>query len=166
MAGKQVRKLSGLVYGEGKKDKKFLIALLKLDQFGYHTKNWHPFIFDNSHGCSPKDILKNCKESISGIDYDLVLCFIDLDKLKHDFPTNWQKKKKELETKYSEIEIIWFLDKLEDEMSRVLGTTGLGKSKINSIARSNVNKFLNSNLWKRILDSIREKELELKGLKK
>ncbi len=164
MSENAIRKFSGLVYGEGRKDKKFLIALLKLSQFVYHTKNWHPFIFDNSHGCSPKDILENCKRSIVGIDYDLVLCFIDLDKLKHDFPKNWQKKKNELETKYVDIKVIWFLDKLEDEMSKVLGNIDLGKSEINEIARDNVNKFINSDLWKRILKVIRERESELKKL--
>jgi hypothetical protein len=152
-----IEKFSGLIYGEGRKDKIFLIALLGSKKFRHHTKNWF-FQFDNSHGCSPKDILENCKRSMFAKDYDIVLCFIDLDKLKNDFPNHWQKVKKELEVKYLNIEIIWFLDNLEDEISKVLEITNIGKSQVNRMAKENIDGFINSDLWKRILSPIRKKE--------
>lgn len=155
------KKLTGLVYGEGRKDKKFLNSLIELEKFNYHTKKWHQFDSNNSHGCSPQDILENCRRSILGKDYDIVLCFIDLDKLKHDFKEDWESKKIELENKYKNITVIWFLDRLEDEMSKVLGETNMSKNQINRVANQNISQFINSDLWKRILLNIRNKEKEL-----
>ena len=102
------KKYTCLVYGEGRKDKQFLIALMDLENFKYQTRKWH-FSYDNASGGSPKDILKKCAQNLSGYDYDHILCFIDLDKLKTDFPTTWKNKKNNLETEYRKkfgIEII------------------------------------------------------------
>ena len=80
-------KYSFLVYGEGGTDKKFLIKLIDLEKFRFHTKKWTPS-YANASGGSPKTILEKCKMYVSGREYQLVLCFIDLDKLKNDYPRN------------------------------------------------------------------------------
>lgn len=71
-------KYTCLFFGEGRKDKNFLNALIDNEKFQYHTANW--FIqCDNASGRSPKTILEQCKRVVSNYGYDLILCFIDLD---------------------------------------------------------------------------------------
>ena len=76
-----VKKYTCLLYGEGKADKEFLIALTDLQKFKYHTKKWSCF-YDNARGASPSEVLRSCRKIVFGYDYELVLCFVDLDKLK------------------------------------------------------------------------------------
>jgi hypothetical protein len=150
---------SCLVYGEGSKDKKFLKTLLDLDKFKYHTKRWI-FNFDNASGESPKRIYQKCKKRIVGYDHDLVLCFIDLDKLKNDFPKKWQEEKKKLDND-SDIKIIWQLDCAEDEYKIVLGNINCTKHKLNKKAKKEIKKFINSDYWNRILKPIKNEEKKL-----
>lgn len=87
---------------------------------------------------------------------------IDLDDLKHDYLKTWEDEKQRLESyanKHS-IKIIWFLDKLEEELSRVLGENYKGQAVIRN-AKNNTKKFINSKLWHRILDTISERENDL-----
>ena len=156
-------KYSFLVFGEGGADKKFLIKLIDLDKFKFHTKKWVPS-YDNASGGSPRNILEQCKGATSGKAYHLLLCFIDLDKLKSDFPEQWLLEKNKLEKEFLEFTIIWQLDKAEDEYKRVLGELKCGKSKLNTVARKSVKKFINSDFWKRILQPIKDKEFELDKL--
>jgi len=151
---------SCLVFGEGGKDKKFLIALIDLDKFKHHTKKW-TFNYDNASGSSPETILNKCWKAISGTNYDLILCFIDLDKLKTDYPEKWKENKKRLENKYSNITIMWQIDNMADEFRKVLRDHCRGKNKLNRAARKKVKEFINSDFWKRILKPIKDKEQEL-----
>lgn len=155
-------KYSCFVYGEGGKDRAFLQKLIFQDKFQYHTKKW-TFQFDNAAGNSPKDVLEKCKRASSTHSYDLVLCFIDLDKLKHDYPRGWKKEKSELENKYKNINIIWQIDNAEDEYKKALSKIGksCNKNELNKLARKEVRKFINSEFWHRILYPIRRKEKEL-----
>ncbi|EKE00367.1 MAG: hypothetical protein ACD_22C00040G0001 [uncultured bacterium] len=154
-------KYSCLLFGEGGNDKKFLIALLELEKFKYHTKKWEPS-YDSASGSSPEDILSRCVSSIRGKEYDLIICFIDLDKLKTDYPRVWKKKKKILEKKYSNFKIVWQVDNAEDEYRRVLGESRkVGKQKLNELAKKNISKFINSKYGKRILKIIKKKEIKL-----
>jgi hypothetical protein len=152
-----------LVYGEGRKDKKFLIVLIDLPKFRYHTSMWR-FNYGNSSGSSPRNVLEQCRKELEGYSYDLVLCFIDLDKLKTDFPKKWKSKRLEYERRYLNynIEIIWQIDKLEDELKKVLGYKSAKKKEINKLAQKGIEKFINSDFWKRILKSIKQKEKLLK----
>jgi len=86
-------KYSCYLYGEGKKDKNFLQTLIKLDKFKYYMSNW-VFNCDNSSGGTAETIINKCKKMISRYNYDLVICFIDLDLLKADHPRIWKKTKK------------------------------------------------------------------------
>lgn len=153
-------KYTCLVFGEGGKDKKFLIALIDLKKFKFHTKKWN-FNYDNASGSSPKIILEKCKRATQGINYDLIICFIDLDKLKQDYPRGWQMEKEKLENKYSKFDIIWLKDNLEDEFIKVIGEQYCNKHRLNKIARQKIQKFINSNFWKKILGVIEEKEKKL-----
>lgn len=154
-------KYSCLVYSEGGRDKRFLMALIDLAKFKYYTKNWF-FTYENASGSSPEIILKQCQKFISGNDYHLVLCFIDLDKLKSDYPKTWVKEKQKLEKKFSKFKIIWQIENAEDEYRRVIGEHCKKKCKLNKIARKKVVEFINSEFWKKILKPITELEKKLK----
>ena len=157
-------KYTCLFFGEGRKDKNFLNALIDNDKFQYHTKNW--FIqCDNASGSSPEIILEQCKRVIFNYRYHLILCFIDLDKLKQDFPEKWEKEKVELEKRYSEFKIIWQIDNAEDEYRKVIGDQCGSKHKINKLARQKIEEFINSGFWKRILKPIKDKERKLDEIK-
>lgn len=147
---------SGFIFGEGKRDKDFLTALIDLKKFKFHTSNWS-FNYANSSGGSAEIILEKCHKESRAYAYSLVLCFIDLDKLKDDFPKNWEAKKEELEQKYERIKIVWQINNAEDEYKRVLGEIR-GKHKLNQQARKQVDKFINSDFWQRILKPIKDKE--------
>lgn len=162
-------KYPGLLFGEGRKDKKFLDALTDLDKFKYHTKKW-AFIRDSAHGGSASDILKCCKNAKIGTE-KIALCFIDLDDLKHRYPgEKWLEKKEALEKKALKegIRIIWQIDKAEDEYKRVLGKKyeKSSKHKINEVAKKQIAKFINSPFWNKILKPIKDCEKKLESTKR
>ena len=148
-----------LIFGEGKRDKNFLTALIDLKKFKFHTSNW-TFNYVNSSGGSAEIILEKCYKESRQYKYDLILCFIDLDKLKEDFNTGWENKKNELEQKHAEIKILWQIDNAEDEYKKVLGSI-TGKHKLNKEAKKQIYKFINSDFYNRILTLIKEKENSL-----
>jgi hypothetical protein len=152
-------KYTCLVFSEGGADKKFLKSLIPLLE-EYHAKKWS-FNYDNASGSSPETILKKCKNTPYVNDYNLVLCFIDLDKLKTDYPRSWEKKKVELENEYHNFHIIWQLDNLEDEFTKAIGSLDCKKYRLNQIAKREVAKFKNSSYWERILKPIKNREEEL-----
>ena len=151
---------SCLVFCEGSRDKNFVIALFDLPQFKYHTRKWY-FNYDKATGSSPETILEQCKKTISNQEYDLIICLIDLDKLKQDYPKKWQKEQQRLEDKYSGFQIIWQIDNAEDEYRKVLGDQYRCKQKLNKLARQKIKEFINSEFWKRILEIIKNKEAKL-----
>lgn len=152
-------KYTCFIFGEGKRDKDFLTALIDLPKFKYHTSKWR-FNYGNSSGGSAEIVLERCYRESSSYIFDLILCFIDLDKLKEDFPKTWNKKKKKLERRYANIKIIWQIDNAEDEYKKVLGKIK-GKHETNRQAKKQIKKFINSEFWKRILEPIKEKEESL-----
>ena len=152
---------SCLFFGEGGRDKKFLIALIELRQFKYHTKKW--FIScDCASGSAPDVILGQCRKSIMERGYNLIICFIDLDKLKSDYPKTWEKEQLGLEKKFSEFKIIWNLDNAEDEYKKVIGRRKSKKYKLGELAIKNVRLFINSPYWVKIMSYIKNKEEEIK----
>ncbi len=146
MATNIKKKYTGLLFGEGRKDKKFLYTLTCLDKFQYHTKNW-VFRVESAHGCSAMDILGKCIISSSGVE-KLIICFIDSDDLKNDYPNNWEDQKKLLENQANEnnIKIIWQIDNAEEEFIEVLGAEykNISKHKLNKEAMAQIDKFINS----------------------
>jgi len=154
-------KYTCLIYGEGRTDIDFLSFLTSLEKFKHHTKNWF-FKYGNAHGCSPRDVLVKCKSETCSAAFNLVLCFIDLDKLKKDFPQEWELKKERIESDYSNFKVIWQINNLEDELKKVLGISRAGKYKLQKLAQKNIIQFVNSEFYKKILEVIKncEKELE------
>lgn len=161
------KEYSCFVFGEGRKDKIFLMVLIDLDKFKYHTQRWI-FNYGNASGGSAKTILEKCRKEVSGHNYNLILCFIDLDRLKQNSPKEWEKEKMELEEQYSEFKIIiiWQLDNAEDEYKKVIGDQCEGKHKLNKMAKQKIKEFINSDFWKRILKPIKNKEQELDEIRK
>jgi hypothetical protein len=156
------RKYQFLLYGEGRNDKDFLYALTELSKFKYHTKKWTPPIIDNASGGPPDVVLEKCKRSASGISYDLIICFVDVDILLRNYGSGFEKKKSELEEIYSKynIKIVWQSPNLEGELRKIIGSN-FGKHRLNAEAKKNINKFINSDHWKTILEHIRQREREL-----
>ena len=154
---------SCFVFGEGKRDRIFLVSLIELPKFKYHAKRWR-FNYDNSSGGSADIVLEKCHRESVCYDYDLILCFIDLDRLKEENPKNWKDVMTDLENEYPHIKVIWQIDNAEDEYKKVLGDIK-GKHKINKQAKKQIEKFINSEFWNRILDPIKEKEKDLDAKK-
>lgn len=155
-------KHSGLIYGEGSTDKNFIVKLFELSKFKFHTKKWS-FQYGNAKGSSVETVLLKCTKAALGRSYDLILCFVDIDRLKQDYKRNWEKKQRELEKKYPNIIIIWQYDKAEDEYKRVLGESSNSKHRLNKLAKEKIKKFINSDFWRRIMEPIRNKENELEN---
>ena len=164
----RIKKYSCLLYSEGGTDNGFLESLCNLGKFkDYYAKDWS-LRFDHAFGGSPRDVLERCRRESRGIGYHLILCFIDLDKLKSDYPQKyWQQEKENLEAEYLAygIIIIWQEDNLEDEYEKVLGKEyrRYGKRGINKIAKEpeNLKKFINLDYWNKIKNNFVEKEKEL-----
>ena len=155
------KEYTGLLFGEGRKDKDFLIKLVDTKKFQFYSKRW-VFNYSNGSGGSPEDVLIKCKNEVIGKSYDLVICFIDLDVLKYNFKKDWGIEKGKLEEKYSDLKIIWHIDNLEDEIAKVLGDNkSISKHRLNSEAKRNINKFINSDIWKKIINVIKDKENNL-----
>ena len=83
---------TALLYGEGSHEYTFFNFLLKTEKFAFLESNWY-IDTDHASGCSCKDIIDSCIKAISGNKPDVVLCFIDTDDLKHDFPKTHKLKK-------------------------------------------------------------------------
>lgn len=158
---------SCFIFGEAGGDRKFLLRLTEEKKFKYHTAKWS-FNYSNGSGGSPDCVLKKCNRESAFPSFDLILCFVDLDKLKHDFPNSWEEEKTALEDKYPSITIIWYEDNAEDVYKKVLGkkAVGLSKRRINALARKEVGQFINSPLWKKIIDIISKKEQQLNNKKR
>ena len=152
------KKLTCFIYSEGGKDRNFLQVLIcELEKF--HAKKWF-FNYDNASGGSASFILKKCSDVIRGKSFDVIVCFIDLDRLKDEKKKEWKKEKKEIEKKYlgHNIYIIWWENNLEEELNKVLGEAKCGKWKINKKAKEGIEKFKNSDIWQNILNILKEKE--------
>lgn len=150
--------LTGLLFGEGRKDTKFINNLINLKKFKDHTSPPWVFLTDHASGGSPKTVLQKCKAVTSGRDFNLVICFIDIDVLKKQYPKSWKKEIKKLEERYTEIKIFWQEENLEDEIVRVLGGKKEKKAEVNRVAKRDIQKFINSKYWKKLLSIIKESE--------
>jgi hypothetical protein len=119
------------------------------------------FTLDNGSGGSPHEVLSRCNNMALGRSYDVILCFVDLDVLKKEHPRDWKAKKEKLEKQFQNIVLIWFINNAEEEFKKVLGDQQKSKHKVNNLAKKNIKKFVNSDLWNRIKDPIVKKLNEL-----
>lgn len=133
MAERKVKK-TALLYGEGKQEVNFFNFLLGTKKFKDIEKDW--FInTGHASGSSCKDVLEKCIKATYERSYDIVLCFIDTDKLFHDFPQTYEKQKESLESlaKENGIEIFWQKENFEDVME--IASNGKIKSKSGLLAK-------------------------------
>lgn len=91
----------------------------------------------------------------------MIICFIDLDVLKDEFPRKWKERVEGLEKDFPDVSIFWHEDNLEDELCKVLGKLNAGKTTINQLAKKNSEKFINSKYWNKLLAIVKQKEAEL-----
>lgn len=151
-------KYSCLIYSEGGRDSNFLAKLVELKKFKFQAKKWF-FNLNHGSGSSPKKILDDCKSCSYGVANDLIVCFIDLDRLKKDSPKTWKAEQIKLEKEYPDITLFWQTDNAEDEYRKVLGSQCLSKRRVNNLASKQVEKFINSEYWGKLLRIIKDKEV-------
>lgn len=133
MSTRKIRK-TGLLFGEGKTEYSFFNFLLKTEKFRYLESDWS-LDADHASGASCDDVLRACiQRATNERSYDVILCFIDTDKLYHDFPNDHHKQKTELEAKATlyNIEILWQEEKHEDMIEvaskgKIKGKAGMKK---------------------------------------
>jgi hypothetical protein len=117
------KKRPALLFGEGGKEVTFFNFLLKTEKFEFLENVWS---FETGHasGSSCETVLAKCiKLKNDEREYEKVLCFIDTDKLTHDFPKSYTQKREELNARAEQegIEIIWQESDHENELSRATG---------------------------------------------
>jgi len=154
--------LSCLFFGEGGKEKNFIIKLLSLEKFLFHTAAWY-ITPDSSSGGDALTIVNQCAKLSKN--YDLAICLIDMDRLKKDYPKNWKKIQIQIESIDPKIKVVWQIDNLEDEFQRVINNPKLKKSEINTRAKQNIDKFINTDFWHRIISKFKEAEGQAKTTK-
>lgn len=137
MSEKKILK-TALLYGEGKDEYTFLSFLLGTRKFKFLENQWY-IDADHASGCSCYDILMCCIKAIHNKDWDVVLCFIDTDDLKNDFPRDFKVKKIEFEKLAAEngIEIVWQEENLED----VLRIATKGKISKKGVLKKKLNQY-------------------------
>lgn len=161
MGEKKVLKVlkTALLYGEGKHENTFLSFLLDTEKFKVLEKDW--FIdSDHASGCSAKDVLLGCIKAVEKTKRDVVLCFIDTDDLKHDFPENYAEKKTELEIMAAEknIEIVWQEKNLEDVLRLATGGEIKKKGKLKKDLKKHQEILMRSEAVKSIFKRFYNKE--------
>lgn len=154
------KKKTCLIYSEGGRDSNFLSKLVDLPKFVYHAEKW-AFSIDHWCGSSPQKIMEECNRRSLSADFDLIICFVDLDRLKNDYPKKWKEEQLKLEAKYPKISIFWQVNNAEEEYRKVLKGHELSKRRINNLATKQVERFINSGYWKKFLKIIKDKESEL-----
>ncbi len=151
MSQRSIKK-AALLFGEGGKEVTFFNFLLKQEKFKFLENNWS-FQTDHASGSSPKDVLTSCIERKNDErSFAVVLCFIDLDKLIHDFPDDHQTQKSDLETLAASenITIIWQHNDHEEELSRATDGRIEGKSGMKRRLEINKDRIMRSAYVKRI----------------
>lgn len=156
-------KLTVLFFGEGGKEKRFFAMLENSRKFRDLLPHW-AVTPDHAQGESCEVILNKCIASTANKSFDVVLCFIDLDKLNHDFGVKGQAQKLKLEEKAREhnIHIIWQDQDHEQELSRAAGRV-IGKDRLKQLlkTKSIEIKIVNSPFVKRIMKTMVDYEHNL-----
>jgi len=146
-----------LLYGEGGREKIFFNFLIKSRKFKSEFPQWVVSV-DNACGQSCGDVLKKCINITSEREYDLVLCFIDTDKLYEDFPRGHKKVKGQLEKKASKynINIVWQEKNHEDELCRATGGKVCSKPGMKGRLKKHSDCVLRSGFTKNIFKKFRD----------
>lgn len=157
-------KYTALLFGEGGKEKRYFTLFESSKKFKDKFPNWS-VTFDNASGESCQVVLEKCINHVkTNRSYDLVICFIDLDKLYSDFADKHEEKKVELENiaEQNGIRIIWQADCHEDELSRA-AEKEIVKARLKQELKKHGAKIINSGFTKKILALFEEKTRLLRG---
>lgn len=159
-------KLTVLFFGEGGKEKRFFAMVENSTKFRELLPNWS-ITPDNASGESCEVILTKCISTCNGNkSYDVVLCFIDTDKLKSDYGSNSEVHKERLERKAQECEanihIIWQEQDHEEELSKAADRE-ITKARLKKLLKTKVVeiKIMNSVFVKRIFSILTRFESDL-----
>jgi hypothetical protein len=157
MHKKRIVKKTCLLFGEGSREKIFFNFLTRHQSFKDRFPNWW-ISQDNAHGESCRDVLLKCIHVLSEREYDLVLCFIDTDKLYEDFPKKHKLEKKELESIASEknVVVIWQDKNHEDELLRATNGKISSKNGMKGKLERHAARVLSSEYVKNILSFLRD----------
>lgn len=147
-------KKSCLLFGEGGKEQIFFRFFEKTKRFkNKYYESWE-IEHDHASGSSCRTVLTKCINTINGRSFDLVLCFIDLDKLFSDYPDQKRLKseKEELDNlaKDRGINIIWQDRNHEDELSKASGGKLSGKKHMKNRLDRHEILIVKSNFLKKI----------------
>ena len=155
---KRQKKKTCLLFGEGRKEETFFSFLEKTEKFKSKFFYWS-ILTDHASGESPEIILQKCITVSSQIEYNLILCFIDYDKLIHDYPRNHDKKKKELDdlAESKNIKIIWQHNNHEEELSKATAGKISGKAAMKRRLNLHEEKIVNSTFFKSIINHFSDK---------
>jgi hypothetical protein len=158
MTKRQIKKTC-LLFGEGAKELIFFHFLERTKKFeNLYYKDW-VITPDHASGCSCRNVLEKCIKTISDASFDLILCFIDLDKLSDDFrnPKDCEKEKKDLEqlAKKFNINIIWQDKNHEDELKRATKGKIKGKAHMKKRLFKNEDLVVKSDFVKKILNYLK-----------
>ena len=160
-------KYSCLLFGEGKKEKKFLNVLRGLENFQHKTNKWNIRV-DSASGGHPKDLLDMCIRLKNVGEY--AVCFFDTDKLEEGLKTRSLpgklKKVKVIKIKLdnkaweSGVIIIWQECDLEEEQLRVIGSKHCNKpkNKINNLAIKKFKDFINTPYYIKMINAFEKFE--------
>lgn len=158
-------KFTAYFFGEGGKEKRFFRMFENSEKFKQLLPNW-VITPDNAHGESCETILNKCIASCTGNrSYDVVFCFIDLDKLTHDYGHEAEEQKARLEEKAercsANIYIIWQDQDHEQELSRAAGKV-INKARLKQQLnnRRNAIKIMNSGFAKQLIEIMNAFESE------
>jgi len=156
----RIKKKTVLLFGEGGREKVFFRFLENTDKFKSMASTWR-MNMDHASGGSCRDVLEKCIKFIKGISYDVVLCFIDTDKLILDFPNHdkFKKEKKDLEkiAKETKIKIIWQEKNHEEEIERASNGKIKGKGGMKRKLRLHRKLIQNSNFVKIVFNQLKSR---------
>lgn len=155
-------KFTALLFGEGGKETRFFAIFEKSAKFKELFPMWSINV-DHASGEACKVILEKCiRFCSSNNDFDLVLCFIDTDKLHSDFKDSHEQHKRDLEELASSknIIIVWQEQDHEQELSRAIGRA-INKSRLKQQLKAHEIELINSDFAKRILKHFTDYEEKL-----
>jgi hypothetical protein len=157
MKSKKVIKKSCLLFGEGRGSEKRFFEFLERSYkwTSLYETNWSMH-HDFASGSSAKTILNACLKSAYNIEYNLILCFIDLDDLKHDYENSYLEEREKIDIELTAmcseekmILVVWQEENLEDELSRIVGRK-VKKNRVKQELKNHNIKIINSNFAKNI----------------
>ncbi len=150
-AYKRTIKKTCLLFGEGHREENFFVFLEGTERFKNRFSDWS-IQTEHAQGEGCAVVLRKCIQVIEQREFDLVLCFIDTDKLIADYSTTHQKERVKLDNLAKEkgIKIIWQEENHEAELERATGGKITGKAGMKGRLKRHETRLINSQFVKKI----------------